>query len=389
MTVVAEDTATGTAGGGPPARPPWGRIRWRRVAAGVALCSASIALAFALSALLIALTEGTPSKVFSAMYEGSLANGAAIGQTIDEAVPLLIVALGTIICTRAGIFNIGQEGQVAIGITTGAALGLFVHGPGPLMIVLVLLAAATGGALWAGLAAVMQFWRGVSVVISTLLLTFVAQEVVSFAVGRPWLLQETRRPGEIVSPQSDRIPDSVHLPRIGEFPHFNVGTGVLVALALAFGVYLFLDRTRYGFQIRMLGLNAVAARRAGVSAAVVGGGALLLSGASAGLAGGVMLTGSIFRVQAGASNNVGFEGLLVALVARRRPIVAIPVAFFFGALRSGGGFLAATGVPRYLVDVVQALLVLATVFPPAYQELRRRQRDLALARAAARGEATA
>jgi simple sugar transport system permease protein len=123
----------------------------------------------------------------------------------------------------------------------------------------------------------------------------------------------------------------------------------------------------------MLGLNATTARVVGVRAAIVGGSALLASGATAGLAGGVMLTGTVFRVQAGFSNNVGWDGLLVGLVARRSPLVAIPVALFFGALRSGGGFLAATGVPRLLVDIVQALLVLAIVLPSVLLDARQRR----------------
>jgi simple sugar transport system permease protein len=117
---------------------------------------------------------------------------------------------------------------------------------------------------------------------------------------------------------------------------------------------------------------------------LLGGGALMLSGAFAGLAGGTMFTGTAFRIQPGFSDQVGYNGLLVALIARRNPLVVVPVAFFMGALRAGGGFLAATGVPRYLVDVVQALLVLASLLPPVIQRVLERRRALQVARREAR-----
>ena len=361
-----------------PATPTW---TWQRVAFILLLYVLSIAAAFALSALLVAVTGGSPSSVFTAMYNGSLRDGAAIGLTLDEAAPVLVVALGTVICTRAGIFNIGQEGQLIFGATIGAAVGLGVPGPGPFVLFLTIVGAAAGGALWAGISALLKYWRGVDVVISTLLMNFLAFEVVSFAVNRNWLLRESVGRGQLSVPESDQLPANTRLPRLGEFPHFNVGLGIFIAVGCALLLAVLLDRTRWGFHIRMLGMNPVAARRAGVSAVVIGGGALVLSGAFAGLAGGVMLAGSVFRIQGGFSNNVGFEGLLAALVARRRPLLCIPVALFFGMLRSGGGFLASTGVPRYLVDIVQALLVLATVFPPVFMELLARRKSLAVARA--------
>src|SRR5258708_40123761 len=102
------------------------------------------------------------------MYQGSLQGGGAVAQTVDEAVPLLVVARGTIICNRAGIFNIGQEGQLIFGAMIGAAVGLKVPGMGGLGVVLTLLASAAGGAFWAGISAFLKYWRRVDVVISSL-----------------------------------------------------------------------------------------------------------------------------------------------------------------------------------------------------------------------------
>lgn len=365
--------------------PRW--VGWLRM---MPLYIASTAVALGLSVLLVQLTGNSPSSTVTALYDGSLQDGASIGQTIDEATPLLLVALGTIISTRAGIFNIGQEGQLLIGAMFGAAVGLHAPDPGPLGLSLILVTAAAGGAFWAGIAAFLRYWRNVDVVISTLLLTFVSFEVVTYAVNQPSLLKETARPGEITSPESDQIREAVRLPHIGQYPDLNFGAGCFIAIVLAVVVVVMIRRTRWGFRLRMLGLNKVVAHRAGVSERWTGGTALVLSGAFAGLAGGIMLTGTVFRIQAGFSDNVGNEGLLVALVSQGSGLVALPVSFFFGALRSGGGFLATTGVPRYLVDVVQALLVLAAVFPSVYRARRRlRRASSATAPPAAMRQATA
>jgi simple sugar transport system permease protein len=125
----------------------------------------------------------------------------------------------------------------------------------------------------------------------------------------------------------------------------------------------------------MLGLNQRTARRAGVSTAVVGGGALVVSGAAAGLAGGLWLTGGASgdRFSGNISSNIGWQGLLVALLARERAVLAVPMAFVFAALRTGSGFLAATGVDRRIANVVQAMLVLALLVPPAVQAIQARR----------------
>lgn len=349
-------------------------MRWRPRARTAAAYAASLAAALGLALAVVALGGHPPADTLLALYQGSLEGGASLGQTVDEAVPLLLVAVGAIVSTRAGLFNIGQEGQLLIGATAGTAVALFVPGPGPLVLTLALAAAALGGALWAGIPAALHLWRGVDVVIAGLLLVFVAAQLVSYAVNRDFLLQEHAAPGQILAPRSDPIPEAARLPRLGAYPDFNVGAGVLVAAAVTAAVVVLLRYGTWGFRLRVYGLNRTAARRAGIRAGWAGGGALLLSGGCAGLAGGVMLTGGAYRLQPGLADNVGWEGLLVALVARDRPLLAVPVALFFGALRAGGGFLAATGVPRYLVSVVTALLVLATVLPAAYAELRARRR---------------
>jgi simple sugar transport system permease protein len=189
--------------------------------------------------------------------------------------------------------------------------------------------------------------------------------------------------GDAILTESDQLSGRVQLPRIGDYPHFNYSSGLFIALGLTIVTAIFMTRTKWGFRIRMLGMNPVAAKRAGVRAALLGSMAIMISGATAGLAGGVVLTGQAYRITPTISNNIGWNGLLVALVARNNAWAAIAVALLFGALQAGGGFLSVTGVPIDLVNIVTALVVVAVVFPPALSEFRRYRRARALARASA------
>ena len=318
-----------------------------------------------------------------AMYEGSLSSPEALGLSLDKAAPLLIVATGTCIAARAGLFNIGQEGQLLIGAVAGALIAIYVPGPGPVG------AGAVDGRCGRRRRAVGRHRRGAvlpaqrPVVISTLLLVYIAAQVVFYAVTQSWLLQEHGPMGAVAAPQSDLIREDAWLPRIGEYPGLNFSSTVIIALVLVAAVNVMLKRSTWGFRLKMLGMNRLAARRAGVSAVGVrrhrtDAVRRLRRGGR-----GALLTGGNHRLQPGISENVGWDGLLVALVARENPVLAIPVAFFFGVLRAGGGFLAATGVPRYIVDVVTAVLVLAAVFPPAFRMYQREMRSRRNARALA------
>jgi simple sugar transport system permease protein len=174
------------------------------------------------------------------------------------------------------------------------------------------------------------------------------------------------------------LPEHIRLPEIRIFGNeFNIG--IVIAVVIAAVVAFALARTVWGFRLRLLGFNPLVAQKAGVAATRTGLVALCLSGGLAGLGGAVMLTGGFsgYRVGTNFTQNIGWQGLLVALLARSNPVLAVPMAVVFAALRTGSGFLAATGVDRKIVDVVQALLVLALLIPPAIQFIRNRRRALA------------
>jgi simple sugar transport system permease protein len=169
------------------------RAGWKsRVVTGV-LYVIAIAAALGIAALIVSLTGGSPHQVYTALYDGSIKTWASVGNTLDYATPLLIVAVGTIVAVRAGFFNIGQEGQLTIGAMCTAIVALKVHPAGWAVLVLALVAGAVGGALWAGICALLRFWRGVDVVISSLLLIFVAGQILSYALSRRICCRNTAR----------------------------------------------------------------------------------------------------------------------------------------------------------------------------------------------------
>ncbi len=347
----------------------------------VTLYVVSVAVALGLVAVLVLAVGHAPGSVFTALYRGSVASPGAIGRTLDATIPVILVALGTLVTVRAGMFNIGQTGQLVFGSVCAAFVALKVHGPGPLVLVLALVCGVAGGAAWAGLAAWLYMWRRISVFISTLLLTYVATQILDYLVSSQRFLEEPSSSPVGALPQSAIIPAAVDLPHPGAYPAFGVSLGIVIAVAVFVLFAVLLSRSRWGVRLRMVGSNPTAARRFGVKVAAVAGGALVVSGALAGLAGAVMLTGEVYRIQGGFANTFGNDGLLAALVCRDRPGWLLPVSFVFGVIRTGGEYFLSTGVPDYLAQVLRGLLVLALVFPPVYLERREWARRLRASRA--------
>ncbi len=343
----------------------------------------SVAVALVLSGLLVLSTGGSPIGVLSALLDGSLLAPGRWGLTLGTAAPLLLVALGTIVSSRSGLVNIGQEGQLLVGAACAALVathlgGSAENGLGGMVVLGILLAGILGGAFWAGIAGGLRVWRGVPEVLSTLLLVTVSANVVGAALkSERWLLtsSEDRSDRTLVSAQLD---PSNRLGRVSVFGN-EFPISVFLALGLAGLVAFFLVRTVPGFRLRMLGQNPFTAQRSGVDATRYSMFSMLASGGFAGLAGAAMLAGGDFgnyRLSTGFSASIGWTGLLVALVARGKVSAAIGVAFLFASLRTGSGFLAATGVERKITTVIEALLVLALLIPPAIVQLRRRRQQM-------------
>ena len=320
------------------------------------LAPSLVALAAALlaSALLIALTGGNPGVALAALAQGAFGSADAWSEVGVRTCPLLLTGLAVAIAFRAGIWNIGAEGQLLVGAVMVAWLGSHLGGwPSWLAIPAALAAAALGGAAWAGIAGVLRTARGVDEVISTIMLNFIALGLVGWLVHGP--LMEAAG----FYPQSDAVADAVRLPRLFG-GGYRVHAGLLIALLAAGGGYLLLFRTVLGFEMRAAGLNLVAARLAGLRTTGALLRALAISGALAGLAGGIEVSAITYRLYDNFSPGYGFTAIAVALLGRLHPLGVVVAALLFAALDVGSTAMqSVAGVSSVLVSAIQAIVILA------------------------------
>jgi general nucleoside transport system permease protein len=355
------------------------RSRFGTTSEVVGLYALCIAGALVLAMVIVAATGGSWGNVFTPMIDGSIRKPGRIGLTIGVTAPILVVALGTIISGRAGLVNIGQEGQLVMGASFAAYAGSRIGGPGPLALLLLIAFGIIGGALWAGIAGILRYWRKVPEVLSTLLMGTLAANLMGFGLRHNSLLLAPAADRANRNQVSEPLSTDMRIPRMTVFGN-TFPISAFAAVLLAVLAWFVLGHMVVGFRLAMLGRNPGTARRSGVSEHRYGVGAMFASGGFAGLAGGMMLAGGDFgnyQLVANFGAGIGFAGLLAALVARQRVLVAIFVAFVFGCLRTGSGYMRATGVSSRIADVVQGLLVLAMLLPPALLYLRERRRAIA------------
>jgi ABC-type uncharacterized transport system permease subunit len=301
-----------------------------------------------------------PGLALGALVRGAVGTpDAFLSATLVRAVPLSIVGLGLALSFRAGVFNIGAEGQLYAGAIAAAWLGQHVALlPAPLAIGVVWLGAAGAGGLWVLIPVVLRLRFGVLEVLSTLLLNFVALAAVSYAVTGP--LQESGR----VYPQSDPIALAARLPQL---PGSRLHLGFPVAVLLALLLWVLLRRSAAGFRLRAAGLAPRAALVAGrIPVPRLVGAALLLSGGFAGLGGGIEVSGVTYNLFANLSPGYGFTAIAVALLARLHPLGVIGAGVLFGAIEAGAqGMQREAGVPAVAAAVVEAVVIIAVLLADA------------------------
>jgi simple sugar transport system permease protein len=288
--------------------------------------------------------------------QGAFGDKFGIARSAVKATPLLLTGLGIVVAWRARMYNIGGEGQFLVGALFGAAIAKASVGsvPPALCNVAILAGSVIGGSLWAMLAGWLFVRRGVDVVISTILLNFIALEGLSWAVSGP--LQERKRQ----LPLTEALPDSVMLQRFDR--QTDLHSGVVIALLATVLVYVFLFRTKAGFRLRVVGDNDRVARVNGIDPDRVRIMAMALSGALCGLAGGVEYLGLAGQLSTKFSQNWGFLAIPVALLGALHPLALILSAGYFGALFAGSENLARfTPAGSTLVYVIQAAAVLGFV----------------------------
>jgi len=314
-----------------------------------------------IGALLMYIWGFNPWRAYIALFKGAFGDSYGWASSIARGTPLVLTALTFSICLRAGMFNIGAEGQMMIGAIAAITIALFTL-PTGIHTVVGLLIAAVAGAAWSIVPAVLKIWRGVSEVISTIMFNWIGRFLVI------WL-------GIHVLVDPIRAEKTLAIPKAARFPIIVKGTDLTASVFLAVGValiiYFVLWHTTVGYEVRAAGLNPTAARYGGIRNKRTMILAFLLGGATAGLAGAALVMGlppsyAIFSSGMPNLTNMGFDGMAVAMVGRNHPIGILFAALFFGGLNAGGRvmqFYGSNPVPLEMVRVVMGAIVLAMSIP--------------------------
>lgn len=322
---------------------------------------ALLLIAFLVCAVFIGLTGNNPLLAAQALLKGSLGSPRALAESLAKTTPLILTGLSVAIAFRAGFFNIGAEGQFLLGALAATALGTQIPLPWPL----VLIGGALAGALWSSLAGWMKLRRGAPEIITTIMLNYVAIQLVAWALqipdssgaGRGWLLEK-----EGVQPVSDSIAPASQLPSL--MAHTNLHYGLFGALICALACWGFLFRSERGFLLRAAGANPIAAQVAGIQTDRQIFFATALAGALAGLAGAMEISGATRQLGLNPPG-YGYTAIAVALLGDLNPLGLLPAAFLFGILSAGGGAMERNaGVPAVTVSLVVGTLVCAAALLP-------------------------
>jgi simple sugar transport system permease protein len=290
-----------------------------------------------------------------ALLTGSIGSWDAISNTLTQAAPLICAGLGVTLAFRAGLFNIGGQGQMVTGAAFAGFVGFHFHGlPAGVHLLAALIAGLIGGAVWGGIAGVLKARTGAHEVIVTIMLNYTGMLFLS------WLLSlkafEQKSVANRISPLVD---NNAAFPRI-----FGVHIGVVLAFAAAYGVWWLLNRTTLGFSMRAVGANADAARTAGMSISRNYTLAMVLAGLLAGLAGVQQVLGDHVQLSTAFGGTVGFDAITVSLLGRATPLGTVLAGLLFGALSAGGTQMqAVAGTSVSLTEILSALIVLFVAAP--------------------------
>jgi len=317
------------------------------------LLSAGISMLWMFIALIscagiVLMAGAAPVSVAQALLHGAIGTQYNVSNTLVQTIPLLITALAVVIAFRAEMFNIGVEGQFLLGAVLACWAGQLSI-PGPFAIIVTLMASMIGGALWSLIPALMLHFRGVQIVLSSLIMNFIAVQVVAWVVRGP--LQEAVRE----YPQSDPIRTVAELPKVVAGLQLHSGIWIAIAMALIFDVLI--RKTVFGTYLKAVGSGLRASKTMGLPVSRILFTTVLLSGALGGLAGGIQIAGVTHFLADPYSKGYGYTAIAVALLARLSPIGAIPAALLFGALTSGSSAAQSAGIPVVVLQVIQAVIL--------------------------------
>ncbi|MFL2987704.1 MAG: ABC transporter permease [Candidatus Poriferisodalaceae bacterium] len=321
-----------------------------------------LAIALFLGTLLLLGAGHDPLRIYSRMFEASLGDPDAWAITLNRAVPLGLAGLAVAIAGSMGLWNIGAEGQIMAGAIAAAWVArIGGDWPGFALITAMLIAAIGGGGLLAVGPAVARAKLGVNEIITTLMLNEVAIRLVQWLVHGPW-----KDPDSFNFPLAPMLPDQARLPTLFSRAHF----GLLIAAAVIVMASVAVRYTAWGYELRIAGSSGATARYSGISLPKKVLTVLVLSGAVAGLAGGVELAGTADRLTETISNGFGFAGIIVAALALMRPSGVAAVALLFGAVQIGGQSIQTLGVSSSVSTILQAFVLFGAIGAGVFSRYR-------------------
>lgn len=368
----------------------------RRIGSAIRIPALSIFVALLVGAIFIVVTDievlglllsdpigalslgiGRAASAYSALARGAFGDPASFSRAIESngdiniwaralrpivesvvsAVPLIFVGLGVSVAFRTGIFNIGGAGQFSMG-AIGGTIAALVFGagatPAPFAIVMVMLFGVIGGAAWAFIPGYLKARLGASEVITTIMLNFIATNILFFLVINVEFIQMP----PYIQPVSKELSQFVELPGILPIEGLRLNISIIIALITAALVSVFLFRSTRGFELRAAGLNIAAAKYAGMGAATSIITAMLISGAISGLGGALVAVGTVKQLSPGIAGSVGFTAIAIALVGGTRPVGVVATALVFGLLQNGSRLMQIeTSIPIEMLLFIQALVI--------------------------------
>lgn len=321
----------------------------------------SVILALFIGAIVINAIGVDPMNALYHLFRGSLGTKFAIGETIINMIPLIILGLSFAFARKCGMTNLGMEGQFHVGAVLSLISGVYFQGlPSFLHIPLSLIAGMFGGFVWGLIAGYLKTKFGASEVITTIMLNHIARNFANYLIVTPLC----EPPGDI--PQTCKIQSTAVLPRIVKGT--SIHAGLFVALLCVVFVYVFLEKMKKGYEIKVVGSSREAARYAGMSVGSISLLAIAISGALSGLTGAVEVLGIQFRLSFGFGGGVGFSGIPVAMLADNSPFGIIISAGLFGILKSGSNAMQlSAGVPSAIVGIIQGLVVVFVLISKLYR----------------------
>jgi len=324
----------------------WLIDRWRSLSVPLT----AVLLAALIGAVILVAHGANPLKAYIALLQGSFGNIAAIGRTFEKTTPLIFSGLAVAFAFKAGLFNIGAQGQLLFGALTAAVVGFGLDGlPTIIHFPLALIAGASAGCLYAAAQGALKVYTGAHEVITGIMLNYVAINLTDYFAGGPF---KDATPGNIIA-RTPLVLESSKIPGLAGLP-----TGFFAALIAAVAVWWLIRQTTTGFEIRTVGLNVHAARYAGIKVPHTMILAMALSGLLAGMGGAIETLGVVFRYQPGFNVGLGFEGITIALLARTHPVGVVPAALLVGAMKAGSSQMQfSAGVAIGIIDVILALIL--------------------------------